>query len=54
MDLGLIAQAAVAFAIGWNAMTFAKALVRCEPLWPSGILLAVLIPLFIALMVQAS
>ncbi len=53
MDWDLIASSALAFAIGWNAVSFAKALKRGDPLWPSGLLLAVLVPMFIALKVNS-
>lgn len=50
-DLPHIAALGVSFAIGWNTVTFLRALVRAEPLWPSGMMLAVLIPAFIVLKV---
>ena len=53
MDWDLIALSALAFAIGWNTVTFAKALTRGGPLWPSGVLLAVLVPVFIAIKVSS-
>jgi hypothetical protein len=51
MDMPEVAALGVSFAIGWNAVTFFGALARSKPLWPSGMLLAVLIPTFILLKV---
>lgn len=53
MSLADLAPLLVAFAIGWNCVSFAQALVRGEPIWLSGILLGLLIMTFIALKVSA-
>lgn len=53
MDWHLLASSALAFAIGWNTVSFARALTRGDPLWLSGILLAVLVPMLIAVKVSS-
>lgn len=52
MDGLMLASAALGAAIGWNSVTFGRALNRGEPLWPSGIILAVLLAAFTAIQVS--
>lgn len=51
MSLPEVAALGVSFAIGWNVVAFLQALGRSKPLWPSGMMLAVLIPALILLKV---